>query len=186
MNWLTTLLIAVGLGMDAFAVSLAVGSQRQSLSFRPLFRLSFHFGWFQFLMPVIGWYLGSRIEQYFKDFDHWIAFALLALIGVKMIREALSDDRGHLSRSDATRGWTLVALSVATSIDAFAVGLSMSFLGIDVWIPSVIIGLVAAAMTLVGMVYGKRLGLRFGRRMELIGGIVLIGIGIKIVVEHLL
>lgn len=184
-TWLTTLVIAIGLGMDAFAVALTVGSRAQSLSFRPLFRLSFHFGWFQFLMPVIGWFLGSRVAHYIKDYDHWLAFGLLALIGGKMIRESLSNSHDNRELNDPTRGWTLVALSVATSIDALAVGLSMAFIGIEVWVPSVIIGLVAAAMTLIGMVFGKRLGTRFGRRMELIGGIILIGIGIKIVIEHL-
>ena len=136
-------------------------------------------------MPVIGWYLGSRVAHYIKDYDHWLAFGLLVLIGGKMIREALSHGHENRTPSDPTRGWTLVVLSIATSIDALAVGLSMAFLGIEIWVPSVIIGLVAAAMTLVGMVFGKRLGTRFGKRMELIGGIILIGIGIKIVIEHL-
>jgi len=186
MTWFTTLIIAVGLGMDAFAVALAAGAQRRSLSFRPLFRLSFHFGLFQFLMPVIGWFFGSQIERYIRDYDHWLAFGLLALIGVKMIRESFSSEHDRAARTDPTRKWALVALSVATSIDALAVGLSMAFLGVSIWIPSVIIGLVAAAMTAIGMTFGNQLGTRFGRRMELIGGLILIGIGIKILFEHLI
>jgi putative Mn2+ efflux pump MntP len=185
MTWLTTLIIAVGLGMDAFAVALAVGARRSTLTFRPLFRLSFHFGLFQFLMPVLGWFCGSQIEQYIRDFDHWLAFGLLGFIGGKMIWESLSSDHTAKAASDPTRKWSLVALSVATSIDALAVGLSMAFLQIDIWAPSVIIGIVAATMTALGMVFGRQLGVRFGKRMELIGGLVLIGIGIKIVIEHL-
>ena len=185
MTWLTALVIAVGLGMDAFAVALAVGARSSTLSFRPLFRLSFHFGLFQFLMPVIGWFCGSQIERYIRDFDHWLAFALLAFIGGKMIWESASSDHTAEAASDPTRKWSLVALSVATSIDALAVGLSMAFLQVEIWTPSVIIGLVAATMTAVGMVFGRQLGIRFGKRMELIGGLVLIGIGIKIVLEHL-
>ena len=184
MEWFTILGIAVGLGMDAFAVSLVAGCRRSHISFRPLFRLSFHFGLFQFLMPVIGWYLGSHIEDYIKEYDHWIAFGLLFIIGAKMIKEALSSESDELSQSDLTRGWTLVMLSIATSIDALAVGLSMAFLGVDVWTPGIVIGLVAAAMTAIGMFFGRQLGTKFGRRMGLVGGLVLIGIGIKIVIEH--
>ena len=186
MTWLTTLIIAVGLGMDAFAVALAVGCRLPKPSFRHFFRLSFHFGLFQFLMPVIGWYGGTQIQEYIHDYDHWLAFGLLAFIGGKMIYESSAADADCAPERDPTRKWSLVALSVATSIDALAVGLSMAFLQIEIWTPSVIIGVVAAAMTLVGMISGRRLGLRFGRRMELVGGLVLIGIGIKIVIEHLM
>lgn len=184
MTWFTTLTIAIGLGMDAFAVALAVGARQQRLTFRPLFRLSFHFGLFQFMMPVIGWYCGSQVERYIKNFDHWLAFALLCFIGGKMVWESMTADHDTDSLSDPTRKWSLVALSVATSIDALAVGLSMAFLQVAIWTPSVIIGIVAATMTAVGMVFGRRLGVRFGRRMELLGGLILIGIGIKIVLEH--
>ncbi|MFH2036876.1 MAG: manganese efflux pump MntP family protein [Candidatus Zixiibacteriota bacterium] len=185
MEWLTIVWIAIGLGMDAFAVSLAVCACGHILKPRATFRLPFHFGLFQFMMPIIGWYLGSTIDQYIKDYDHWIAFTLLAIIGGKMIMESFDKNPEHFKEDDPTKGWSLVILSVATSIDALAVGLSMSFLGIEVWTPSIIIGIVAGAMTLVGMSFGKKLGMMFGKRMELIGGLVLIGIGIKIVIEHL-
>jgi putative Mn2+ efflux pump MntP len=171
--------------MDAFAVALAVGARRQTLTFRPLFRLSFHFGLFQFLMPVIGWYGGSQIEQHIRGFDHWVAFVLLGFIGGKMIWESVSFDHTAPAASDPTRKWSLIALSVATSIDALAVGLSMAFLQVEIWTPSLIIGVVAATMTATGMIFGRRLGVRFGKRMELLGGLILIGIGIKIVLEHL-
>ena len=177
--------LAVGLGMDAFAVAIVVGSSGERLSLRRVFRLSFHFGLFQFLMPIIGWALGLSVASYIEAVDHWLALALLTYVGVKMIRESRSDDSAPDSGGDPTRGWTLVALSVATSIDALAVGLSMAFLQVSVLGPSVIIGLVAAAMTATGMSLGCRLGRKFGRRMEFIGGLLLIGIGVRIVLEHL-
>ena len=165
MTWLTILWIAVGLGMDAFAVAIAVGARRRAISPRPLFRQSFHFGLFQFMMPVIGWYLGTTIDDYIRDYDHWIAFGLLTLIGVKMIRESVSVHRKSKTFNNPTRGWTLVMLSIATSIDALAVGLSMAFLGIEIWIPSLIIGIVAAEMTAIGMIFVKIVGVRCGRSM---------------------
>jgi putative Mn2+ efflux pump MntP len=147
MNWFSLAAVAIGLGMDAFAVSLAVGGTGRCLSPRPVFRLSFHFGLFQFLMPVVGWFLGSTIADYIRDYDHWIALGLLAFVGIRMVRDSFSDEANPAAKGDPTRGWMLVVLSVATSIDALAVGLSMAFLNVDVWTPSVIIGLVAAAMT---------------------------------------
>jgi putative Mn2+ efflux pump MntP len=185
MDWISILIIAVGLGMDAFAVSIVAGSRRNSLGFRPLFRLSFHFGLFQFLMPLIGWFLGTSVSQYIMDFDHWIAFALLSFIGIKMLRESFSKKQDDKPICDPTRGGTLIMLSVATSIDALAVGLSLAFLGIEIWVPAIVIGLVALAMTAIGMIFGKSLGTRFGKFMELIGGFVLIGIGIRILIEHI-
>ncbi len=184
MSWLTVVCLAVGLGMDAFAVSLGVSASGQRLSPRARFRLPFHFGLFQFLMPIVGWMLGTTVDQYVKDFDHWVAFGLLALIGGKMIKESFDRPSETTSTTDPTRGWMLLALSVATSIDALAVGLSMSFLRVEVLGPSIVIGLVAGVMTLTGMHLGRRLGERFGRRMGCAGGLVLLAIGVKIVIEH--
>jgi len=184
MTWIAVFSIAVALGMDAFAVAISVGGRCSVIRARPLLRLSFHFGLFQFLMPVLGWYLGSRIDQYISAYDHWLAFGLLAVIGVKMIKESRSEGGSKREPVDPTRGWTLILLSVATSIDALAVGLSLAFLGIEVWTPSLVIGLVAMTMTAVGMVFGRKLGSLFGKRMELVGGLILIGIGVKILLEH--
>ncbi len=169
--------------MDAFAVAIATGSRLERLTFRPTFRLSFHFGLFQFLMPIIGWYGGTRIEHLIKDYDHWIAFGLLLFIGINMIRESLSKDDGAPVK-DPTRKWTLILLSIATSIDALAIGLSMALLDVDILWASVIIGVVASAMTIVGMVFGRRLGIRFGKRMGFVGAAVLIFIGTKILIDH--
>jgi len=177
--------IAFGLAMDAFAVSLAVGLRLEICGFHPVFRLSFHFGLFQFMMPIIGWWGGLSLAGWARSIDHWIAFGLLVIIGGKMLYQALCNDGESKIGDDSTRGLSLVILSIATSIDALAVGVSMAMMRVSIWIPSIIIGLVAAGMTALGMVYGCRLGARFGRWMEILGAIILISIGIKILVEHL-
>jgi putative Mn2+ efflux pump MntP len=184
MDFVTILLLALALAMDAFAVALAAGAALGRANRRQLFRLSFHFGLFQFLMPIIGWFAGVQVEHFIEAFDHWIAFALLAFIGGKMIRESI-DHAAERYRSDMTKGMSLVLLSVATSIDALAVGFSLAVVNVAILLPSVIIGLVAGGMTLTGMRLGEKISGRFGRRMELVGGIVLILIGIRIVIEHL-
>ncbi len=176
--------IALGLAMDALAVAISTGIALPDLTARHYFRLSFHFGLFQAVMPVLGWFLGHSIVHLIASFDHWIALLLLAFVGGKMIRGSLQDEQER-SESDPTRGTRLVVLSVATSIDAFAVGLSLGVIGMDIWLPAVAIGLVTAGLTLVGMKIGGFLGNRFGKNVERLGGILLIGIGIKIVLEHL-
>ena len=176
--------IAFALAMDAFAVAIAVGSRLDKLSYRPVFRLSFHFGLFQFLMPIIGWFLGRQVERLLFSCDHWIALGLLSSIGGKMIWESLSHDGREKVLKDPTRKWSLIGLSVATSIDALAVGLSLALLNVQIVTASIVIGIVAAGMTLLGMKFGRALGDRFGHRMELIGGLILVAIGVNIVLNH--
>jgi len=177
--------IAIGLAMDAFAVAIATSIALGDVTGRQTFRLAWHFGLFQALMPIIGWYVGMTVEHHVRAWDHWVAFCLLAFVGGKAIRDALRDDGGTaVARSDPTRGFSLVLLSIATSVDALAVGLSFAALQVPIWTPSAVIGLVAGSMTLAGMRFGARLGRRFGRRMEIAGGLVLIAIGCKIVVSH--
>jgi putative Mn2+ efflux pump MntP len=171
--------------MDAFAVAIAAGTVLGKVSGRQTFRLSFHFGLFQFLMPVIGWLAGLSVERYLYGYDHWLAFGLLGAIGGKMIHEAIRRNGDERSASDPTRGASLVLLSVATSVDALAVGLSLGVLRVRIWYPAVVIGLVAAALTAAGMHLGRPLGSRLGRKMEIVGGLVLIGIGLKILFQHL-
>jgi manganese efflux pump family protein len=185
MNTLTLIGIAIGLGMDAFAVAVATGAMNTKLTARRLFRLSWHFGLFQFLMPIIGWLIGRRIAHLVGQYDHWLAFGLLAFIGGKMVVESFHHEKTRESAADPTKGWTLVVLSVATSIDALAVGLSLAFLNVNVVTASVVIGVFAFAMTAVGMLCGRWLGVRFGRRMELVGGLILIAIGVNILIQHL-
>jgi manganese efflux pump family protein len=182
---LEVLLIALGLAMDAFAVCLGAGTTRFINGPRPVFRLSFHFGLFQALMPALGWLVGITVARYVAAFDHWIAFGLLAFVGVRMIRSGLDADGGNHA-TDPTRGSTLVMLSIATSIDAFAVGLTLAMLNVNILFPAVVIGLVAAGMSLLGLMIGHRLGKAFGKRMEVIGGLILILIGIRVVLSHLI
>jgi len=183
MDFFSILLVAIGLGMDAFAVAIATGVTIRKLSFGPVFRLSFHFGFFQFLMPVIGWMAGRTVSGYIAEYDHWIAFGLLFLIGCKMIIDSLREET--IERTDPTRGFTLIMLSVATSIDALAVGLGFAFLNTGILYPSIVIGIVALVMTIIGMVFARILSRLLGGVVETIGGLILIAIGIKILIEHL-
>jgi len=186
LSWLNILGIAVGLAMDAFAVAVAAGLTLPRVTSRHVFRLAWHFGFFQFLMPGLGWLAGSTISTYIAAADHWVAFGLLVLIGGKMLYEAFRG-RKHKTKtnSDPTKGLMLIALSVATSIDALAVGLSMAFLEVSIWLPSVVIGLVAGVMTMIGIRFGARLGAGWQRRAEVAGGIVLLLIGLRVLLSHL-
>jgi putative Mn2+ efflux pump MntP len=185
MAWFTLIAIAVGLAMDAFAVSIGVGLKLCRVNARQTFRLGFHFGLFQALMPVLGWLAGLTVAAYIDAVAHWVAFVLLAAIGGRMIVGSFRDDEDRAARAaDPTKGLSLVVLSVATSIDALAVGVSLAMLSVDIWAPAVVIGVVAGAFTVVGLHLGCRLGAVVGRRMEAIGGVILILIGVRIVVEH--
>lgn len=183
MNWLSTIGVAFALAMDAFAVSVAAGLTLERLTGRHVFRLAFHFGLFQFMMPILGWLIGQSVVEHVGAYSCWVAFAILLGVGVKMLWDAFSDD--DRPRGDPTRGRSLVLLSLATSMDALAVGVTMALLGVSIWLPCVVIGAVAAAMTAAGVFLGRRLGNKARRWPELLGGIVLIGIGIKILVSHL-
>ncbi len=185
MGGLSLIALAFALAMDAFAVAVVSGLTLNPLTGRQVFRLSFHFGLFQALMPVIGWTAGRAVSRLLESSDHWIAFGLLAFIGVRMIFGALGGGGEKRRATDPTSGWDLVLLSVATSVDALAVGLSLAVIGAAIVIPAIVIGIVAAAMTIAGMLLGRRIGTVWGQRVEILGGIVLIAIGIKILVDHL-
>lgn len=188
MDTLPLLGIAFGLAMDAFSVAVGIGFGLNKIRARQALRLSFHFGIFQFLMPIIGWLAGATVANYISGFDHWIAFVLLSYVGGKMIYESF-DDEADKYRGDPTRGMSLVMLSVATSIDALAVGLSMAMLKVSVLEPAVVIGVVAAAMSLAGVIIGRSTGKTAGKKlgpwMERFGGVVLLAIGLRILIEHL-
>jgi putative Mn2+ efflux pump MntP len=177
--------VAVALAMDAFAVALAAGAVLHPLSFRPCFRLAFHFGLFQALMPVIGWLAGLTVQSFAAAWSHWIAFALLLYIGGRMIYEAISAEDGQERNNDPSRGLTMVGLAVATSIDALAVGLTLAMLDVVVWVPALVIGLVACGFTVLGLFLGTRAGKRWGSRVEVAGGTLLILIGLKILLSAL-
>ncbi len=179
------IIIAIGLAMDAFAVSLVAASSGRIKGKRAVFRLSFHFGLFQFLMPIIGWYTGSVITDMVRAVDHWIAFALLAFVGGRMIY--ISFKTGEtIDYPDPSKGFSLISLSIATSIDALAVGFSMAMINIDILYPSILIGFTAAGLSLIGIYLGKILNRSFSYIMERTGGILLILIGLKILYDHLL
>jgi len=188
MNSLSTLSIlgiAFGLAMDALAVAMATGIALGRVTARQTFRLSFHFGLFQFMMPILGWSAGLTVGKWISAYDHWLAFALLGFIGGKMVFEAINATEKESPKSDPTRGMTLISLSIATSIDAMAVGVSLGVMRIGIWYPAIVIGLVAASLTTLGIHVGRHVGERSGERMEIAGGIILWGIGLKILVEHL-
>jgi len=178
------ILIAVGLALDAAAVSLAAACCGFAAHPRAVFRLSFHFALFQFMMPILGWLIGNRFVAIISNYDHWVAFVVLAILGVRMIHSGWSNHPSNCMR-DPSRGWELIILSLATSIDALAVGLSMAFLDVQIWYPAVVIGLVTLAMSITAIKAGKFLGVMFGKRMEIVGGSVLIFVGLKILSEHL-
>jgi len=178
------ILIAIGLALDAFAVSLGAGAGRKIANRRGAVRLAFHFGLFQFLMPVIGWYIGIKVAPLVEFIDHWIAFALLTYVGAKMIKEAYNKDEDF--KVDPSKGKTMVALSIATSIDALVVGFSLAMIGIDIWRPGIIIGVITALLSITGIYIGKFLGDRFGKKTEFAGGIIIIALGLKILLQHVL
>src|SRR5512137_376684 len=137
MNPIEVLLIALSMAMDAFAVCIGAGTTGQADGPRPTFRLAFHFGLFQFLMPVLGWLAGTTVERYIASFDHWLAFGLLVLVGGRMVWSGFHpQDEGK--KNDPSRGWTMVILSIAVSIDALAVGLSLGLVGVFVWYPAIV------------------------------------------------
>jgi putative Mn2+ efflux pump MntP len=186
MTWVDLIILplAISLGIDAFSVALSAGVFPTDDERRRTFRLVFHFGLFQGGMTLLGWLGGRTLESLISAFDHWIALALLAYVGGRMIHSAWQGEENSC-RQDPSRGTMLVLMSVGTSIDALAVGLSLALAGSQVLLPSLIIGLVAAVMTYVGLNIGCRLGMMFGRPVEFMGGLVLIAIGVQIVVSHL-
>ncbi|NBB94359.1 MAG: manganese efflux pump [Planctomycetes bacterium] len=185
MSGLEIMAIAFGLAMDAFAVSIAAGLTLPKVTGGHVLRLSWNFGLFQFMMPILGWAAGRTFAAAIETWDHWVAFGLLAFVGLHMLYEALHPQRDTRERGDPTRGLRLWMLSIATSIDALAVGLTIAFLRQSVWVPALIIGLVAGGMTVIGIRFGSRLGHRWEVRAEVLGGLVLIFIGARILYTHL-
>ena len=179
-------LIAVSLALDAFAVSVSSGIAIPGFGWKQAVKMGLWFGAFQFAMPLAGWLLGSSVSGYIEAVDHWVAFGLLALIGGRMAWGAI---RGGGDEEEAPADLSakrLCLLAIATSIDALAVGVSMAFMRVDILFSAIIIGIVAFVLSVVGGLAGRRLGSLFQQRAELVGGLVLIGIGIKILVEHTL
>lgn len=183
MDLVSITLIAIGLALDCFAVSLTVGTSRSIPRYTAAGVIALLFGGFQIGMNLIGWAAGTWLADLITGFDHWVAFFLLAIIGVKMILEGI--DNGEEWRELTTFNFsTLIILSLATSMDSLGVGLSFALLSTSILIPALIIGVIAFFLSFMGVFLGNRIGQIFGRRIEVAGGLILIGIGIRILIEH--
>ena len=178
--------VAVALAMDCFAITLGLACGTKGLTMKQAVRMAAFFGGFQFVMPVAGWLAGDKLLGFIKSFDHWVAFGLLALIGGRMIYESFGlNEVEKACRPDQTQGMRLVVLSLATSIDALAVGLSLGVIRTGILYPAAVIGVTSFVLTIAGAKLGPGAGRLAGRRAELLGGLILISIGIKILIEHL-
>lgn len=182
MELVTIIIIAIGLAMDAFAVAMASGAAYKKMQIRHTLRIAIFFGVFQAFMPLIGYFAGQSSLKYIQNYDHWISFAILAVIGGKMIYEAFQLEK---TTKNPARFDILLTLSVATSIDALAVGFTLSLFSMPILVDVAIIGIVTFVMSLFGIMLGKKAGHLFDNKIEIVGGIILIGIGLKILLEHL-
>lgn len=186
----TILLTAFALSMDAFAVSITKGITLNKINKQIAFKIAFFFGLFQGVMPFLGWFLGVRFESYIKSIDHWIAFFLLSFIGIKMILDAKEVDNDVLNTNEkynslySINNKELIILSIATSIDALAVGISFAFLNIDIVPICLSIGIITFLVCFIGVIIGKKIGAMFKNYAQIIGGIILILIGLNILNEH--
>lgn len=179
------LLIAVGLSMDSLAVSITCGIILKRFRIKHIFRIALFMGLFQGIMPLIGYMAGISFQKYIESFDHWIAFTLLTYLGGKMLYEGIFSKDDDSKCIDPTKAATLLGLAIATSIDALAVGLSFALLHIEVIEPVIIIGFTTFILSFIGAAFSSKFGNRINLKMEIIGGIILIGIGIKILIDHI-
>ena len=177
-------LIAFGLAADAFAVSIAEGIVVEEATHRHALRVSVMFGLFQGVMPILGWLAGEAIRSRLAGVDHWVAFGLLGFVGGKMLLDAVFGIESS-GKGKESRGLRLLMLAVATSIDAFAVGLTLAMMDLGIWVPAAVIALITAVLSAIGVQAGSRVGTRFGRKAEAVGGAVLLGLALKIPLEHL-
>lgn len=185
MDIITTILVAFGLCMDSFAISICNGMMLKKEKVFSLIRISFIFGIVQFAFPVFGWILGAAISRYISSFDHWIAFGLLTYLGGKMVYESFQKgDKCEMVNVHDLKN--LIMMAIATSIDAMVVGLSLALIGESIIVPAIIIGFVTFSVCMIGLVAGQKIGHLFENKAELVGGLVLIGIGVKILIEHIL
>jgi putative Mn2+ efflux pump MntP len=179
------ILIAIGLSVDSFAVSVSCGLILSEITFKKALRIAFSLAVFQAAMPVVGWFIGKEIAFLIKDYDHWVAFGLLFIIGVKMILESFKKEEPD-NKMNPLDIKVLLWLSLATSIDALIVGVGFSVTAINLWLTAIIIGFTTGFFSMLGILFGKTTGTAFGKRMEIFGGLILIFIGVKILFEHIL
>jgi putative Mn2+ efflux pump MntP len=178
------LLISVSLAMDAVSVSIAGGTKAQNSKLAHAFKVAAFFGVFQAIMPIIGWAMGEALQGFISTINYWIAFTLLGAIGIKMIHEALQDEPTEKRNILDTK--TLFVLAIATSIDALVVGVTLNVLQVPFVVSILTIGVVTFILSFVGFLFGKQLGVVFGKKIEIFGGLVLIALGIKILFDHIL
>lgn len=183
MGGLEILLISIGLAMDAFAVSICKGLSFKTMSWKKAIIVGLYFGFFQALMPLIGYFLGATFESVVTKVDHWIAFILLGIIGINMLKEAFGNDEEN--QNDKVDFKTMIMLAIATSIDALAVGITFAFLKVNMVIATIMIGIVTFAICVIGVIIGNKFGDKYERKAEVVGGLILIFMGIKILLEHL-
>jgi len=187
LDTLSITLVAIGLAMDAFSVAAVAGFILKTFSIKQALTLSFSFGFFQFFMPIAGWMAGSSIASLIADYDHWVAFGMLAIIAGKMILDgATARTEAHVGRPNPTKGIPLLIFSIATSVDALAVGLTFAFSSVAVLYPAVVIGVTAALFSLLGIHLGSKSSRYFGKYAEPVGGAILIFIGLRILTSHIL
>ena len=185
MNFIELLLIAVGLSMDAFSVSICKGLTTKKFSWRMALICGLWFGGFQVLMPIVGYFLGAQFQEMIEAYDHWIAFGLLFLIGANMIREAIWGEKEEGENNGSLDFKTMFFLAIATSIDALAVGVSFACIQVKLWSSVIIIGLTTFVFSVLGVKIGNVFGSRYEKSAGIVGGIILILIGLKILLEHL-
>lgn len=187
MDLLVIILIALSLSFDTFAVSITIGLYDTGIKFFKASGFAFVMTLFQSLMPLVGWYAGLKVEKFINDYDHWLAFLLLFILGIKMIYESIKKNNGDLKfiSQNYLTFQNIIWLGVATSIDAFLVGLSFGFLQFDILLSILIIGFVTFIASMLGMLLGKHVGNRFGKKMEIVGGLILIAIGLKILFANI-
>ena len=184
--WIEIILIGIGLSMDAFAVAVCKGLAMKQLNKKQALVIGLYFGLFQGMMPVLGWLFGTGFMKYIEAVDHWIAFGLLAFIGGKMIVEAIREKPAEAEKTDQPlKHRELLILAIATSIDALAVGISFAAIGTPIVPAAPVIGLITFSLSILGVFIGNRFGSRYERKAEILGGIILIAIGVKILIEHL-
>lgn len=184
MDFITIFLIAIGLSFDTFAVSVSTGLTLNSIRFWQAIKIAVILAFFQTLMPFVGWFLGKQIEQIISNYDHWIAFGLLLILGLKMIVESFKPEtkKNNLTFPKLS---ILIGMAIATSIDALVVGISFAFINVNIYWSILIIGFITFLVAMIGMLFGKTIGNKFGNKIEIFGGLILIGIGIKILFSHL-
>lgn len=183
MDFIALILIAIGLTFDTFAVSTSLGILVNQIKFWQATRIALIFAFFQGLLPLLGWLIGMEVKHYIEEYDHWIAFSLLSIIGIKMIVESFGKEEEM--NSDPFKPLLLLGMAVATSIDAFVVGITLAFIELNIIQAAFLIGAVTYIVAMIGFLIGKSIGHWIGRRMEAIGGLILIAIGVKILIEHL-